>query len=210
MWQNNARDLTFVVTLLHWITKNELLSMTVVAQLLGMSEASKDAKLVRSSRRLSSSFIVLDIARIKTDSTRNRRFNSQISCRPCHVYTTLVLDYLMGVAMIPNELSRLAINCVTVGDFATPVRIAHFVQSLFSAFQLLNLKNDFLVFVIIFVIVETKRQTLFDSMLCDQCAAQKVRFDQVRREQDRAGALRPQGAQPHRHGRAAGHSSRRL
>jgi predicted translin family RNA/ssDNA-binding protein len=108
MWQNDARDLTYVVVLTHWLKSNELLSLQTVASAIGMGvdggAAATDGKLIS-----------LEIE-----------------------------DYLMGLALIPNELSRLAINCVTKGDFQTPLRISHFVQSLFSAFQLLNLKNDFL------------------------------------------------------------------
>ncbi|KAF9942122.1 hypothetical protein BGZ65_009730 [Modicella reniformis] len=38
--------------------------------------------------------------------------------------------------------SRLAVNAVTAGDFARPVRIGKFLKELYSGFQLLNLKND--------------------------------------------------------------------
>lgn len=37
-----CRDLTFVLVLVHWIEKNELLSMSIVAEQLGLSEGSKD------------------------------------------------------------------------------------------------------------------------------------------------------------------------
>ena len=53
-------------------------------------------------------------------------------------------DYLYGVACVPSELERLAINCVTRGDFDSPARIARFVKQLYAAFQRLNMKNDFL------------------------------------------------------------------
>lgn len=43
-----------------------------------------------------------------------------------------------------QELSRLATNAVTMGDFAMPVEISVFVKDLFAGFQLLNLKNDIL------------------------------------------------------------------
>lgn len=41
-----------------------------------------------------------------------------------------------------NEMSRLAVNSVTLGDFATPIRLSRFVKDLHAGFQLLNLKND--------------------------------------------------------------------
>ncbi|KAG8689257.1 hypothetical protein FRC08_011028 [Ceratobasidium sp. 394] len=51
-------------------------------------------------------------------------------------------DYLHVVITLVNELSRLAVNSVTLGDFNAPVRISIFVRDLFSGFSLLNLKND--------------------------------------------------------------------
>jgi predicted translin family RNA/ssDNA-binding protein len=45
---------------------------------------------------------------------------------------------------VPSELSRLAVNAVTHGDFELPVRIGAFVSALYSAFRLINFKNDFL------------------------------------------------------------------
>jgi predicted translin family RNA/ssDNA-binding protein len=53
-------------------------------------------------------------------------------------------DFLFGVASVPSELSRLAVNAVTHGDFELPVRIGAFVSALYSAFRLINFKNDFL------------------------------------------------------------------
>eukprot|EP00056_Hartaetosiga_gracilis_P022318 m.29436 g.29436 ORF g.29436 m.29436 type:complete len:220 (+) comp9576_c0_seq1:96-755(+) len=53
-----------------------------------------------------------------------------------------VEDYLMGVCNLPAELSRLAVNSVSMGDFVRPVAIARFVADLYSGFKLLNLKND--------------------------------------------------------------------
>lgn len=40
--------------------------------------------------------------------------------------------------------SRLAVNTVTLGDYARPVQIGNFIKNLFAGFQLLNLKNDVL------------------------------------------------------------------
>ncbi|KAG0224676.1 Translin [Mortierella sp. GBAus27b] len=51
-------------------------------------------------------------------------------------------EFLHGVVSLTNELSRLAVNAVTAGDFARPVRIGKFLKELYSGFQLLNLKND--------------------------------------------------------------------
>ncbi|CAG8746240.1 13462_t:CDS:2, partial [Cetraspora pellucida] len=51
-------------------------------------------------------------------------------------------EFLHCFITLTNELSRLAINSVTVGDYNRPLRISNFVQQLYTGFQLLNLKND--------------------------------------------------------------------
>lgn len=51
-------------------------------------------------------------------------------------------DYLMGLLQLASELSRLAVNAVTAGDYGRPMRIAKFVGDMDSGFRLLNLKND--------------------------------------------------------------------
>ncbi|KAL4228664.1 hypothetical protein ACF0H5_011709 [Mactra antiquata] len=51
-------------------------------------------------------------------------------------------DYLMGLLQLASELSRLAVNAVTAGDYGRPMKIAKFVAELDSGFRLLNLKND--------------------------------------------------------------------
>jgi len=51
-------------------------------------------------------------------------------------------EYLMALAGAAEELSRLAVNSVTLGDHALAVRISTFVKDLHAGFQLLNLKND--------------------------------------------------------------------
>ncbi|KAI1826535.1 putative sequence-specific DNA binding protein [Xylaria intraflava] len=51
-------------------------------------------------------------------------------------------EYLLALTDISEELSRLAMNSVTMGDVALTVRISGFIKDLFAGFQLLNLKND--------------------------------------------------------------------
>ncbi|KAG1570827.1 hypothetical protein G6F50_005149 [Rhizopus delemar] len=51
-------------------------------------------------------------------------------------------DILHAYISLVNELSRLAVNCVTVGDYDRPLLISKHVKDLSSGFQLLNLKND--------------------------------------------------------------------
>ncbi|EJC98116.1 Translin [Fomitiporia mediterranea MF3/22] len=51
-------------------------------------------------------------------------------------------DYLHGLISLVNELSRWAVNAVTLGDFERPIRISIFVKNVFAGFSMLNLKND--------------------------------------------------------------------
>ncbi|KAG8930709.1 hypothetical protein FRC03_001494 [Tulasnella sp. 419] len=51
-------------------------------------------------------------------------------------------DYLQGIITMINELSRLAVNSVTMKQFETPFKISQFVQDVFAGFSVLNLKND--------------------------------------------------------------------
>ncbi|GBP37240.1 Translin [Eumeta japonica] len=53
-------------------------------------------------------------------------------------------DYLVGLLQMCSEVSRLAVNSVTRGDYSTPQQISKFVMELNAGFRLLNLKNDHL------------------------------------------------------------------
>ncbi|KAB8232713.1 recombination hotspot-binding protein [Aspergillus alliaceus] len=53
-------------------------------------------------------------------------------------------EYLLALISMVEELSRLAVNSVTLGDYARPLQISNFIKDLFAGFQLLNLKNDIL------------------------------------------------------------------
>ncbi|KAI0078276.1 Translin [Panus rudis PR-1116 ss-1] len=57
-------------------------------------------------------------------------------------FTLATEDYLHGVISLVNELSRLAVNSVTLGNYEEPLRISAFVKDLFAGFAMLNLKND--------------------------------------------------------------------
>ncbi|KAI9326496.1 translin [Zopfochytrium polystomum] len=51
-------------------------------------------------------------------------------------------EYLHGIISLTSELTRLAVNSVTAGDFSRPLEIHKFVSDLHAGFQMLNLKND--------------------------------------------------------------------
>lgn len=53
-------------------------------------------------------------------------------------------EYLLAVTVLAEELSRLAVNSVTLGDHELAVKISGFVKDIHAGFQLLNLKNDIL------------------------------------------------------------------
>lgn len=50
--------------------------------------------------------------------------------------------YLMGILQMVSELSRFAINSVTLGDYNRVLSLQSFVGNINSGFRLLNLKND--------------------------------------------------------------------
>jgi len=65
-----------------------------------------------------------------------------ISANPPLEFHIGLEDFLHGVLSLAGELSRLAVNSVTFGEFQRPLKISKFVTDVYSGFQLLNLKND--------------------------------------------------------------------
>ena len=51
-------------------------------------------------------------------------------------------EYLLSLVLLIDELARLAVNSVTLGDYQVPLQISSFVKDLHAGFQILNLKND--------------------------------------------------------------------
>ncbi|UYV81551.1 TSN [Cordylochernes scorpioides] len=51
-------------------------------------------------------------------------------------------DFLSGTLQLASELTRFAVNSVTLGDFQRPFHVATFLGNLNLGFRLLNLKND--------------------------------------------------------------------
>ncbi|KAI5122783.1 hypothetical protein M0805_000127 [Coniferiporia weirii] len=88
-------------------------------------------------------------------------------------------DYLHGLISMVNELSRWAVNAVTLGDFERPIRISIFVKDIFAGFSLLNLKNDLL-------------RRRFDSLKYDIKKIEEVVYDvSLRRLADPKGISAP-------------------
>lgn len=53
-------------------------------------------------------------------------------------------EYLLALTDVTEELSRLAVNSATRGDYAIIIKINKFIEGVMSGFLLLNLKNDVL------------------------------------------------------------------
>ena len=51
-------------------------------------------------------------------------------------------EYLHALISLLDELSRLARNSVTLGDYKRPLQISQFIKDVHAGFQILNLKND--------------------------------------------------------------------
>lgn len=51
-------------------------------------------------------------------------------------------EYLLALISLIEELARLAVNSVTLGDYGRPLKINSFISEIHAGFQLLNLKND--------------------------------------------------------------------
>jgi len=53
-----------------------------------------------------------------------------------------VEEYLQALISLIDELARLAVNSVTLGDYDMALRISQFIKDIHAGFQILNLKND--------------------------------------------------------------------
>lgn len=49
---------------------------------------------------------------------------------------------MQSLISLIEELARLAVNSVTLGDYQRPLEISRFVKDIHAGFQILNLKND--------------------------------------------------------------------
>lgn len=58
------------------------------------------------------------------------------------VFHVAIEEYLHSLISLIEELARLAVNSVTLGDYHRPLEISRFVKDLHAGFQTLNLKND--------------------------------------------------------------------
>ncbi|KAL4897202.1 Translin [Aspergillus ambiguus] len=70
--------------------------------------------------------------------------NVPVNLKEQDAFHLTIEEYLLALISMVEELARLAVNSVTLGDYTRPVQIGNFIKDLFAGFQLLNLKNDIL------------------------------------------------------------------
>lgn len=70
--------------------------------------------------------------------------NIPVNLKEQDAFHLTIEEYLLALISLVEELARLSVNSVTLGDYDRPLQINNFVKDMFSGFQLLNLKNDIL------------------------------------------------------------------
>ncbi|KAL8847829.1 MAG: hypothetical protein Q9221_007131 [Calogaya cf. arnoldii] len=70
--------------------------------------------------------------------------NVPVEVKDRDVFHITTEEYLLALTDLIEELARLAVNSVTLGDYQKPLQISKFVKDLHAGFQILNLKNDVL------------------------------------------------------------------
>ncbi|QKX63067.1 uncharacterized protein TRUGW13939_10235 [Talaromyces rugulosus] len=107
--------------------QNLVYYIELCAWLGGLSEYKESAK---------SSFLTIDEV--------GKFLDVPVNLKDEDAFHLTIEEYLLALISMVEELSRLAVNSVTLGDYARPLEINSFIKDLFAGFQLLNLKNDIL------------------------------------------------------------------
>lgn len=68
--------------------------------------------------------------------------NVPVNLKDQDAFHITIEEYLQSLITLIEELARLAINSVTLGDYHRPLQISQFVKDVHAGFQILNLKND--------------------------------------------------------------------
>lgn len=71
-------------------------------------------------------------------------FQVPVNLKDRDAFHITIEEYLLGLISVIDELGRLSVNSVTLGDNAMAVQISGFIKDLHAGFQVLNLKNDIL------------------------------------------------------------------
>ncbi|KAK1827858.1 Translin [Podospora conica] len=85
-----------------------------------------------------------EVGRLLTLEEVGEFFKVPINLKDRDAFHITIEDYLLALISNIDELSRLAMNSVTLGDTELAVRISSFIKDLHAGFQMLNLKNDIL------------------------------------------------------------------
>ncbi|KAL1840042.1 hypothetical protein VTJ49DRAFT_913 [Mycothermus thermophilus] len=85
-----------------------------------------------------------ELGRLLTLEQIGEALNVPVNLKDRDAFHVTIEEYLLGLISVVDELSRLAVNAVTLGDAAMAVRISGFIRDLHAGFQVLNLKNDVL------------------------------------------------------------------
>ncbi|KAI2638868.1 putative sequence-specific DNA binding protein [Hypomontagnella submonticulosa] len=83
-----------------------------------------------------------ELGRLLTINEVGQILNVPVNLKDKDAFHISVEEYILALTDITEELSRLAMNSVTLGNIGLTVRISAFIKDLFAGFQLLNLKND--------------------------------------------------------------------
>ncbi|KAL8823757.1 MAG: hypothetical protein Q9191_005576 [Dirinaria sp. TL-2023a] len=70
------------------------------------------------------------------------KYNMPVNLKDQDAFHISIEEYLHALISLIEELARLAVNSVTLGDYERPLQISQFVKDLHAGFQILNLKND--------------------------------------------------------------------
>ncbi|KAL1960441.1 hypothetical protein VTO42DRAFT_7740 [Malbranchea cinnamomea] len=70
--------------------------------------------------------------------------NVPVNLKDQDFFHLTIEEYLLALVSLVEELARLAVNSVTLGDYSRPLEINKFIADIHAGFQLLNLKNDIL------------------------------------------------------------------
>ncbi|KAK4139864.1 Translin [Dichotomopilus funicola] len=85
-----------------------------------------------------------ELGRLLTLEDIGEVFNAPVNLKDRDAFHITIEEYLLGLISVIDDLSRLAVNSVTLGDTAMAVQISGFIKDLHAGFQVLNLKNDIL------------------------------------------------------------------
>ncbi|KAG4423795.1 hypothetical protein IFR04_003091 [Cadophora malorum] len=89
-----------------------------------------------------SSYIKAEQGKLLTIEEIGAILNVPVNLKDRDAFHITIEEYLQSLITLIEELSRLAINSVTLGDYQRPLQISQFVKDLHAGFQILNLKND--------------------------------------------------------------------